>query len=285
MKLVRYGQVGMERPALIDREDRLRDLSSIIRDIDSVTLGSDAWRRLVSLQDPSILPDVGPAASVRLGPCVAGVRKLICLGLNERAHADEIRAGAAANPIMFIKASSSISGAQDPVIYPKVGQKLDYETELAIVIGKRCKYVEQRSAMEVVAGFCILNDMSDRHWQTDHYGNMTLVASAKSFDTFAPMGPYMVTPDEIDDPNALQIKLWVNDELRQDFNSNAYIYDVAQAVEFCSQFFTLEPGDVISMGSGPGNGFTWKRFLQVGDRIRASVEGLGSQEFSIVAEV
>lgn len=284
MKLVRYGQVGMERPALIDGEGRLRDLSSIIPDIDNVTLGTAAWNSLATIKDTSSLPDAGPADGVRLGPCVSGVRKLICLGLNERAHSGEIRAGAAAKPIMFIKASSSISGAQDPVIYPKVGQKLDYETELAVVIGKRCKYVERQSAMDVVAGFCIVNDMSDRHWQTDHNGNMTLVASAKSFDTFAPMGPFLVTPDEIEDPNALQIKLWVNEELRQDFNSNAYIYDVARAVEFCSQFFTLEPGDVISMGSGPGNGFTWKKFLQVGDRVKASVEGLGAQEFSIAAE-
>jgi 2-keto-4-pentenoate hydratase/2-oxohepta-3-ene-1,7-dioic acid hydratase in catechol pathway len=162
---------------------------------------------------------------------------------------------------------------------------MDWETELAIVIGQRCKYVEAASAHEVIAGYCILNDVSDRHWQTDHSGQFTLVTQAKSFDTFAPLGPHLVTPDEIANPDALAIKLWVNGVQRQDFNSSDYIYGVREAVAFCSQFFTLYPGDVIAMGSGPGNGFTWNEYLKIGDQVTASIDGLGIQEFSIVEEV
>jgi 2-keto-4-pentenoate hydratase/2-oxohepta-3-ene-1,7-dioic acid hydratase in catechol pathway len=135
-----------------------------------------------------------------------------------------------------------------------------------------------------LAGYCILNAMSDRHWQTDQNGNLTQVVTAKSFDTFAPLGPMLVTPDEIDDPDSLQIKLWVNDELRQDFNSREYIYGVDEAIEFCSQFFTPFPGDIISMGSGPGNAFFWKKYLEVGDRVKATIDGPGVQAFSVAAE-
>jgi 2-keto-4-pentenoate hydratase/2-oxohepta-3-ene-1,7-dioic acid hydratase in catechol pathway len=284
MKLVRYGKIGHERPALVDGNGRLRDIGSIVPDIDNVSLASPAWAKLRSIEDLNALPEVASLDGVRLGPCVTGVGKVICMGLNERAHSSEIKAGAAANPIIFLKATSSISGAQDPVVYPKIGQKLDWEAELAIVIGKRCKYVKHDAAREVIAGYCILNDMSDRHWQTDQNGRMTLVTTAKCFDTFAPLGPLLVTPDEIDNPDSLQIKLWVNSELRQDFNSCDYVYGVNRAIEFCSQFFTLFPGDIISMGSGPGNAFTWKKYLEVGDRVKATIEGLGVQEFSVAAE-
>jgi 2,4-diketo-3-deoxy-L-fuconate hydrolase len=165
MKLVRYGKLGQERPALIDPAGRLRDVSAIIPDIDSARLASPAWTALRDLGDETALPDLGSADGVRLGPCVRGVGKIICLGLNERAHSAAIKAGSDSKPIIFLKATSSISGAQDAVIYPKIGQKLDWETELAVVIGKRCKYVANGATREVIAGYCILNDMSDRHWQ------------------------------------------------------------------------------------------------------------------------
>ncbi|CUT12719.1 24diketo3deoxyLfuconate hydrolase [Bradyrhizobium sp.] len=169
------------------------------------------------------------------------------------------------------------------MIFPKVGQKLDWEAELAVVIGTKCKYVSEGEADRFIAGFCILNDLSDRHWQADIRGNLTLVTQAKCFDTFGPIGPYLVTKQEIANPDALQIKLWVNGELRQDSNSRDYIYGVNRAIEFCSQFFTLFPGDVISMGSGPGNAFTWTKYLEIGDRVKASIDGLGTQEYSITA--
>jgi 2-keto-4-pentenoate hydratase/2-oxohepta-3-ene-1,7-dioic acid hydratase in catechol pathway len=283
MKLVRHGPAGQERPAAIDSQGRLRDLTSILPDIDSTTLGSPAWQRLLATEGLDALPDLGPSEGARLGPCVGSVGKVICMGLNERAHSREIN-HAAQPPTIFLKPTSSITGARDPVIYPKIGRKVDWETELAIVIGQRCKYVKADAAASVIAGYCILNDVSDRHWQTDYSGKFTLVTQAKSFDTFAPLGPWLVTPDGIHDPDKLPIKLWVNGVQRQDFSSADYILGVRQAVEFCSQFFTLFPGDVIAMGSGPGNGFSWNKYLDVGDTVRATVEGLGVQEFSIVAE-
>lgn len=284
MKLVRHGTAGHERPAAIDERGHLRDLGAIVNDIDGPSLASDAWRAFLAQGRLDALPDVGPAQDVRLGPCVGGVGKLVCMGINERRHTHQIGVTSGAKPTMFLKPVSAINGAQDPVIYPRIGQKVDWETELAIVIGQRCKYVEAARAHEVIAGYCILNDVSDRHWQTDHTGQFTLITPAKSFDTFAPLGPCLVTPDEIANPDALAIKLWVNDVLRQDFSSADYIYGVREAIAYCSQFFTLHPGDVIAMGSGPGNGFHWNEYLKVGDRVTATIEGLGRQEFPIVAE-
>jgi 2-keto-4-pentenoate hydratase/2-oxohepta-3-ene-1,7-dioic acid hydratase in catechol pathway len=283
MKVVWYGNPGQERPALVDNDGRLRDVGSIISDINPASLSSPAWQQLCEIKNIDALPDVGSEHDVRLGPCVAGVGKLICMGLNERAHSSEINVSGI-KPTIFLKATSSISGPQDAVIFPKVGQKLDWEAELAVVIGTKCKYVSEGEADRFIAGFCILNDLSDRHWQADIRGNLTLVTQAKCFDTFGPIGPYLVTKQEIANPDALQIKLWVNGELRQDSNSRDYIYGVNRAIEFCSQFFTLFPGDVISMGSGPGNAFTWTKYLEIGDRVKASIDGLGTQEYSITAE-
>lgn len=284
MKLVRHGLPGHERPALLDSQGHLRDLGAIMADVDGPALASSDWREFVARGRIDALPDLGPVRDARLGPCVGNVGKLVCMGINERTHTQQIGVAAGAKPTMFLKPSSCITGAQGPVIYPRIGQKMDWETELAVVIGQRCKYLEAERAHEVIAGYTILNDLSDRHWQTDHNGQFTLVTQAKSFDTFAPLGPWLVTPDEIADPDALSIRLWVNETLRQDFNSADYIYHVRDAVAFCSRFFTLYPGDVISMGSGPGNGFSWNEYLKVGDRVTASIEGLGQQEFQIVAE-
>lgn len=284
MKLVRHGPPRQERPAALDSQGHLRDLGTIVTDIDGPTLASSAWRDFVANGRIDALPDLGPVRDARLGPCVGGVGKLVCMGINERSHTQQIGVASAAKPTIFLKPTSCITSALDPVVYPRIGQKMDWETELAIVIGRRCKYIDAASAQEVIAGYTILNDLSDRHWQTDHNGQFTLVTQAKSFDTFAPLGPWLVTPDEIPDPDALAIRLWVNGVQRQDFNSADYIYHVREAVAFCSQFFTLHPGDVISMGSGPGNGFSWNEYLKVGDRVTAAIEGLGQQEFPIVAE-
>ena len=284
MKLVRHGLPGQERPAALDNHGHLRDLSAVVADIDGPSLASSVWREFVAHGRLDALPDLGPVADTRLGPCVGGVGKLVCMGINERTHTQQIGVASAAKPTMFLKPTSCITSAQGPVVYPRIGQKVDWETELAVVIGQRCKYIDATDAIGVIAGYTIVNDVSDRHWQTDHNGQFTLVTQAKSFDTFAPLGPWLVTPEEISDPDALSIKLWVNDELRQDFGSADYIYHVREAVAFCSRFFTLHPGDVIAMGSGPGNGFSWNSYLKVGDRVTATIEGLGQQEFTIVAE-
>ena len=287
MKLVRHGAPGKERPAAIDANGRLRDLGGLIGDIDNEALGSEAWKRVCQLpvNELNSLPDLGAASEARLGPCVGGVGKVVCMGLNERNHALEIKAEEGRKPNVFLKPTSAINGPGDPVMYPKVAQKVDWENELAIVIGERCKHVQADAALDGIAGFCIMNDMSDRHWQTEPAtGKMSRLVLGKAFDTFAPLGPWLVTPDEIPDPDALSIKLWVNDKLRQDFSSADYIYNVRETVAFCSQFFTLYPGDVIAMGSGPGNAFTWNEYLKVGDVVRGTIEGLGTQEFRIVEE-
>jgi 2-keto-4-pentenoate hydratase/2-oxohepta-3-ene-1,7-dioic acid hydratase in catechol pathway len=186
-------------------------------------------------------------------------------------------------PVKFYKPTSSITGPNDPIIYPRVGKRVDWEAELAIVIGARCKYVEETDARKFMAGFCIINDVSDRYWQIDRGGGQA--STGKQFDTFAPLGPYLVTPDEMDRPDALSIRTWVNGIQRQDFSSADYIYKVDAVVAYCSKLFTLEPGDVIAMGSGPGNAAHWGgAFLNPGDVMRVEIEGLGTQENRIVAE-
>lgn len=284
MRFVRYGEPGQERPAIIDAGDRLRDISAIVPDIDGAALSGPAWSTLAAL-DPDALPDLGPASEHRLGPCVGRTGKIICMGLNEGTHSQEIGTDHSAGPTFFFKPVSAITGAGDDVLYPRIGREMDWEAELALVIGKTCKHVPEDEADSVVAGYCILNDLSDRHWQRDAKGKLNHVSTAKGFDTFAPIGPYLVTADEVGDANALDVRLWVNGELRQQFNTRDYIFNTRKAIAYCSQFMTLQAGDVISMGSGPGNGIYWGFFLKAGDRVRTEIAPLGAQDFLIREEV
>lgn len=281
MKIVRYGNAGQEKPGLIDDAGHVRDLSGHIADINGDTLGSAALQMLQGL-DIESLPDVGPVDSVRLGPCVVGMNKIVCCGLNEKKHAEEMNVRMHKEPSVFFKPLSALSGPTDSIVYPKVGSQLDWEAELAIVVGTKCKYVDPSEARSKMAGFCILNDLTDRYWQIDR--GMGQALAGKWFDTFAPTGPWLVTPDEVADPSSLSIRTWVNDKIVQDFSSADYIFDADHILAHCSKFFTLFPGDIIAMGSGPGNGIHLNQFLNPGDNIRVAISGLGEQRNLVVAE-
>jgi 2-keto-4-pentenoate hydratase/2-oxohepta-3-ene-1,7-dioic acid hydratase in catechol pathway len=279
MKLLRYGPPGQEKPGLLDREGRLRDLSGAVRDLDGEALAPaslDTLRRL----DPTSLPLV--AGTQRLGPCVAAVRKIVAIGLNYRLHAQEAGAAIPKEPIFFLKATSSICGPDDDVIIPKDSQKTDYEVELGIVIGSLARHVGEAEARRYVAGYCVVNDVSEREFQMERGGQWT---KGKSADTFCPLGPWLVTADEIADPGKLALWTEVNGERRQSSNTADLIFGVDEIVSYVSRFLTLLPGDVIPTGtpSGVGMGFKPPRFLQPGDRMRLSVEGLGEQNQRLVA--
>lgn len=284
MRLVRFGQKDAERPGIVDADGQLREASSMIADVSSATIGGAAWQELLRLENVESLPKIGAVGDAQLGPCIGNIGKIVCLGLNDKEHAKQLGLGDDVRPLVFLKPQSAITGALGPVVYPKISKKMDWETELMVVIGVQCKYVRKEDALKVVAGYCIHNDLSDRFWQTDQKGGLTALTSGKSFDTFAPIGPYFVTADEVKTPNSLPVKLWVNGDKRQDFNTSDYIFTVESTIEYCSQFFTLYPGDVISMGSGPGNAEEWGRYLQPGDHLQCEIEGLGKQSFTIEAE-
>lgn len=281
MKIVRYGAAGKEKPGLIDGRGHVRDLSAHITDIDGRTLGSDAFGKLRTL-DAESLPDAGPAEALRLGPCVVGMNKIVCVGLNEKTHAEEMNVRLHKEPSVFFKPLSALSGPFDPIVYPRIGSRVDWEAELAIVVGTTCKYVDPAQARSKMAGFCVFNDLTDRYWQIER--GMGQALAGKWFDTFAPVGPWLVTPDEVADPSALSIRTWVNDRKVQDFSSADYIFDADRTLAHCSQFFTLYPGDVIAMGSGPGNGIHLNQYLNPGDTIRVEISGLGQQKNLVVPE-
>jgi 2-keto-4-pentenoate hydratase/2-oxohepta-3-ene-1,7-dioic acid hydratase in catechol pathway len=273
MKLLRYGPQGAEKPGLLDGDGRIRDLSGLVGDIGGATLsdaGVDRLRRL----DASKLPEVDP--SVRLGPCVGGVGKFICIGLNYSDHAAETGATVPSEPIIFMKATSAICGPNDPVIIPRGSQKTDWEVELAVVIGKRAKYVAEADALDHVAGYAVSNDVSERAFQTERQGQWT---KGKSADHFGPTGPWLVSRDEVADPQNLKMWLTVNGEKRQDGSTKTMVYGVAYLVSYLSQFMRLEPGDIISTGTPPGVGMGMKppTYLKAGDVIELGIEGLGTQ--------
>jgi 2-keto-4-pentenoate hydratase/2-oxohepta-3-ene-1,7-dioic acid hydratase in catechol pathway len=279
MKLLRYGPSGREKPGLLDRDGKIRDLSGAVRDIDGETLAPASLDRLRRL-DPSTLPLVPD--SPRLGPCVARVSKIVAIGLNYRLHAQEAGAAIPSEPIFFMKATSSICGPNDDVLIPQGSQKTDYEVELGIVIGSLARYISKADAREHVAGYCVVNDVSEREFQIERGGQWT---KGKSADTFCPIGPWLVTADEIPDPGKLALWTEVNGERRQNSNTGDLIFDVDEIVSYVSQFMTLLPGDVIPTGtpSGVGMGFRPPKFLRAGDRMRLSVEGLGEQNQHLVA--
>jgi len=279
MKLLRYGPVGQEKPGLLDRDGNIRDLSGAVRDIAGEALAPAALDRLRRL-DPATLPLV-PGAP-RLGPCVGSVSKIVAIGLNYRLHAQEAGAAIPSEPIFFMKATSSICGPNDDVIIPKNSQKTDYEVELGIVIGSLARHVAKSDARRHVAGYCVVNDVSEREFQIERGGQWT---KGKSADTFCPTGPWLVTADEVSDPGKLALWTEVNGERRQNSNTADLIFGVDEIVSYVSQFMTLLPGDVIPTGtpSGVGMGFKPPKFLKPGDRVRLSVEGLGEQNQRLTA--
>ena len=279
MKLLRYGPAGQEKPGLLHRDGKIRDLSGAVRDIDGEALSPTSLDRLRRL-DPATLPLV--SGTPRLGPCVGSVSKIVAIGLNYRLHAQEAGAAIPSEPIFFMKATSSICGPSDDVVIPKNSQKTDYEVELAIVIGSLARHVVKADARKHVAGYCVVNDVSEREFQIERGGQWT---KGKSADTFCPTGPWLVTADEIPDPGKLALWTEVNGERRQNSNTADLIFGVDEIVSYVSQFMTLLPGDVIPTGtpSGVGMGFKPPKFLKPGDRVRLSVEGLGEQNQVLVA--
>jgi len=279
MKLLRYGPPGQEKPGLFDRDGKIRDLSGAVRDIAGEALAPASIDRLRRL-DPATLPLVSGAP--RLGACVGAVPKIVAIGLNYRLHAQEAGAAIPSEPIFFMKATSSICGPNDDVIIPKGSQKTDYEVELGIVIGGLARYVPLADARKHVAGYCVVNDVSEREFQIERGGQWT---KGKSADTFCPIGPWLVTAEEVPDPGKLALWTEVNGKRRQSSNTGDLIFGVDEIVSYVSQFMTLLPGDVIPTGtpSGVGMGFKPPKFLKPGDRVRLSVEGLGEQNQRLVA--
>lgn len=273
MKLVRFGEAGQERPGVLDGAGTLRDLSGAVEDITGDVLGPDGLARLAGL-DLEAFPMV--EGTPRLGPCVGGVGKIICIGRNYAEHAAEAGLDLPKEPVLFSKATTAISGPQDPVLIPRGGTKTDWEVELAVVIGTSASYVSEERALKHVAGYCILNDVSERDWQKTRGGQYV---KGKSADTFAPLGPWMVTRDEVPDPQALRLTLTVDGEIRQDGTTTDMVFGVRHLVSYISEFMSLQPGDIIATGtpSGVGLGMKPPTFLAEGQVMEASVEGLGQQ--------
>ena len=273
MKLLRYGPVGQEKPGVLDQNGTIRDLSAHVSDITGAVLDDATLARLAAL-DPNDLPLVD--GSPRLGACVGDIGKLMCIGLNYSDHAAETGAAIPEHPILFMKANSAIVGPNDDVIMPRQSEKTDWEVELGVVIGKAAKYVRAEDALDHVAGYCIVNDVSERHFQAHLTGQWT---KGKSCDTFGPVGPWLVTRDEVPDPQALNMHLDVNGTRMQTGNTATMIFGVAEIIEHLSAMMTLHPGDVISTGTPPGVGLGKKppRFLQEGDVMELAIDGLGTQ--------
>ena len=273
MKLLRYGEAGAEKPGVLDGDGRIRDLSATVDDIDAGFLGGDGLARLAGL-DPASLPLVD--GQPRLGACVGGVGKLVCIGLNYADHAAESKMAVPPEPIIFMKATSAITGPNDDIEIPRDSKETDWEVELGVVIGKRAKYVAEADALDYVAGYCIVNDVSERAFQARRHGQWT---KGKSHDTFAPMGPWLVTKDEV--PDAQNLKMWldVDGVRRQDGSTTTMVYKAPFLVSYLSNFMSLEPGDVIATGTPPGvgMGLNPKVFLKAGQEVRLGIEGLGEQ--------
>ncbi|MDG1182521.1 MAG: fumarylacetoacetate hydrolase family protein [Tateyamaria sp.] len=272
MKLVRYGDTGAEKPGLMDG-DTLRELSSVVDDVTGATL-DDATLDKLRAVDPATLPAVD--GNPRIGPCVGNIGKFMCIGLNYKDHAIETGNPFPDHPILFMKANSAIVGPNDDTVMPRGSTKTDWEVELGVVIGKQAKYVSKENALDYVAGYCIVNDVSERDFQLNLTGTWT---KGKSCDTFGPTGPWLVTRDEVEDVNNLAMSLHVNGKQMQTGNTSTMIFSVAECIEHLSGLMTLHPGDVISTGTPPGVGSGMKPpvFLKVGDVVELEIEGLGKQ--------
>ena len=280
MKLIRFGEKGQERPGLIDANGIARDLSGVVPDIAGAVL-SDGGLAAIRGVDPEGLPEV--PTGTRLGPCVGGIGKFICIGLNYSDHAAESGMEVPKEPIIFMKANSAICGPDDPIIVPKGSEKTDWEVELAVIIGTRAKYVSEAEALGHVAGYAVTNDVSERAFQIERAGQWT---KGKSCDNFGQIGPWLVTRDEVADPQDLSMWLKVNGEMMQNGSTRTMVFGVAHLVSYLSQFMTLHPGDVISTGTPPGVGLGFKppRYLKPGDVVELGIEGLGSQRQDVIAD-
>ena len=280
MKLVRFGTSGDEKPGVIDEHGKLRDLSACMDDITAQNLSDEKLFEFSKI-NLNTLPIVDK--STRLGPCVSGVGKFICIGLNYADHAKEAGMEVPPEPVIFMKATSAICGPTDPILLPRGSVKTDWEVELAVVIGKKAKYVELEDAMSYVAGYAASNDISERTYQLEGSGHWT---KGKSCDSFGPLGPYLVTKDEIPDPQNLSMWLSVNGQKMQDGSTSTMVYGVAFLVHYISQFMSLMPGDIISTGTPPGVGLgmTPPIYLKPGDIVTLGVEGLGEHNQTVIPE-
>ncbi len=279
MKLLRYGPAGAEKPGLLDDSGTIRDLSGHVNDVTGETLSAESLARLQAI-DPTSLPEV--TGDPRLGPCVGNISKMLCVGLNYIDHAHETGAKPPSEPILFMKATTAIVGPNDNVIIPRNSVKTDWEVELGIDIGTEASYVDEADAMDHVAGFCIVNDVSEREFQIERKGQWV---KGKGCNTFGPTGPWMVTKDEIDDIQNLDMFLDVSGERRQTGNTRTMIFGVAHLVHYISQFMTLLPGDIIPTGTPPGVGMGMnpQTFLKPGDEMHVGIQGLGEQRQKVVA--
>ncbi|QQC66693.1 ureidoglycolate lyase [Paraburkholderia ginsengisoli] len=274
MKLLRYGPKGQEKPGLLDAQGKIRDLSKVVGDIDGAALTDEGLAKLRAV-DPASLPVV--EGDPRIGPCVARIGKFICIGLNYADHAAESNLPVPSEPVIFNKWTSAISGPNDDVEIPRGSKKTDWEVELGVVIGKPAKYIDEANALDYVAGYCVINDVSEREWQIERGGTWD---KGKGFDTFGPIGPWVVTRDEVADPQNLSLWLEVDGHRYQNGSTKTMVFGVAKLVSYVSQCMSLQPGDVISTGTPPGVGMGVKPnpvFLKPGQTIRLGIEGLGEQ--------
>ncbi len=274
MKLLRFGPKGQEKPGLLDSDGNIRDLSDHVFDIAAGTLSPSGLSALAAL-DPASLPLV--AGTPRIGACVGRVGKFICIGLNYADHAEEAGMEVPPEPVLFFKATSAIMGPNDDVVIPKGSTKTDWEVELGVVIGSHAAYVDEADALDHVAGYCVINDLSERAFQIERAGQWV---KGKSADTFGPIGPWLVTKDEIKDPQNLSLWLEVDGQRRQNGSTRTMVYSVRHLVSYVSQFMSLQPGDVISTGTPPGVGMGMKppTYLKPGQTMRLGVDGLGEQQ-------
>jgi ureidoglycolate lyase len=278
MKLLRYGKIGAEKPGILDEQGAIRDLSSLVEDISATTIATDGIEPIKSI-DPTTLPRV--EGNPRIGPCVGQIGKFVCIGLNYTDHAKETGMPIPTEPIVFMKTTSSISGPDDDIELIRGSVKTDWEVELGIVVGAHTKYVSEKNALDHVAGYCVVNDVSERQWQLEQGGQWI---KGKSGDTYGPIGPWFVTRDEIPDPQNLDLWLEVNDKRHQDGNTRTMIFPVSTIISYLSQCMSLQPGDVIATGTPPGVGQGMKPpvYLRAGDRLRLGVEGLGIQQQTVI---
>lgn len=280
MKLLRWGPVGQEKPAILDTHGIARDLSGLVPDIAGPVL-SDTGLEMLRGLDAAGLPPVPDEA--RIGPCVGQTGKVICIGLNYSDHAAETGAPVPPEPITFMKATSALCGPNDPIIVPRGSEKTDWEVELAIIVGTTARYVPEADALSCIAGYTVANDVSERAWQMEHSGQWT---KGKSSDNFGQVGPWLVTRDEVSDPQALRLWLSVNGVGMQDGSTSTMVYGAAFLVSYLSRFFTLHPGDIIMTGTPPGVGLGMKppQYLKPGDVVELGITGLGQQRQNVIAD-
>jgi len=282
LKLLRYGKSGFEKPGILDNEGNIRDLSSIISDVDGANISDESIQKIKEVELAS-LPLVNE--SERIGPCVGKVGKFICIGLNYADHAAEAGMPVPSEPVVFNKWTSAIVGPNDNVEIPKGSTKTDWEVELGVVIGKSGRYISEEDAMNHVAGYCVINDVSEREWQLERGGSWD---KGKGFDTFGPIGPWLVTRDEITDPHNLNLWLEVDGSKYQDGNTNTLIFNIPQIISYLSRCMSLQAGDIISTGTPPGVGMGIKPapvFLKPGQTMKLGIEGLGvQQQITVAAE-